>query len=93
MFDRFTAIRVLGRTASVAALVIAFAAPALAGSCPAGQMKTDARQPVTFAAKGVTIDRRKIALPESIKAVGTFELKVTLVSDVVATLKVEVVAK
>jgi large subunit ribosomal protein L9 len=46
-----------------------------------------------FAAKGVVIDRRKIALRESIKAVGTFEFKVALVSDVVATLKVEVVAK
>ena len=46
-----------------------------------------------FAAKGVVIDRRKIALPESIKSVGAFELKVSLVSDVVATLKVEVVAK
>jgi large subunit ribosomal protein L9 len=46
-----------------------------------------------FAAKGVVIDRRKIALRESIKSVGTFEFKVALVSDVVATLKVEVVAK
>ncbi len=46
-----------------------------------------------FAAKGVTVDRRKIVLPESIKNVGAFEFKVTLVSDVVATLKVEVVAK
>jgi large subunit ribosomal protein L9 len=46
-----------------------------------------------FAAKGVVIDRRKIALADSIKTVGTVELKATLVSDVVATLKVEVVAK
>ncbi len=46
-----------------------------------------------FAAKGVVIDRRKIALAESVKSVGAFEFKVTLVSDVVATLKVEVVAK
>ncbi len=46
-----------------------------------------------FAAKGVVIDRRKIALADSIKQVGAFELKATLVSDVVATLKVEVVAK
>ena len=44
-------------------------------------------------AKGIEIDRRKIELPESIKAAGSYELKVTLVSDVVATLKVEVVAK
>ena len=46
-----------------------------------------------FAAKGAVIDRRNIVLAESIKTVGTFELKVALVSDVVAMLKVEVVAK
>jgi large subunit ribosomal protein L9 len=46
-----------------------------------------------FAAKGVVIDRRKIALADAIKTVGAVELKATLVSDVVATLKVEVVAK
>jgi large subunit ribosomal protein L9 len=46
-----------------------------------------------FAAKGIEIDRRKIELPEAIKAAGSYELKVTLVSDVVASLKVEVVAK
>jgi large subunit ribosomal protein L9 len=46
-----------------------------------------------FAAKGVTVDRRKIELADSIKNVGEFELKVALVSDVFATLKVEVVAK
>jgi len=46
-----------------------------------------------FAAKGVVIDRRKIELAESIKAVGTYELRTVLVSDVTATLKVEVVAK
>jgi large subunit ribosomal protein L9 len=46
-----------------------------------------------LAAKGAVIDRRKITLAESIKTVGTFELKIALVSDVVATLKVEVVAK
>jgi large subunit ribosomal protein L9 len=46
-----------------------------------------------FAAKGVTLDRRKLDLKESIKSVGTYEVKVALVSDVTATLKVEVVAK
>jgi large subunit ribosomal protein L9 len=46
-----------------------------------------------FAAKGVVIDRRKIELADSIKQVGAVELSVTLVSDVVAKLKVEVVAK
>jgi len=46
-----------------------------------------------FAAKGIVIDRRKLELAESIKNVGTYELKVGLASDVSATLKVEVVAK
>jgi large subunit ribosomal protein L9 len=46
-----------------------------------------------FAAKGVVVDRRKIELAEPIKAVGTYELRTVLVSDVTATLKVEVVAK
>jgi large subunit ribosomal protein L9 len=44
-------------------------------------------------AQGHEVDRRKIDLPEPIKTTGTFEVRVTLVSDVVATLKVEVVAK
>ena len=46
-----------------------------------------------LAAKGIEIDRRKIELHDAIKAVGTFELKVALVSEVTATLKVEVTAK
>jgi large subunit ribosomal protein L9 len=46
-----------------------------------------------FAAKGIVIDRRKLELAESIKNVGTYELKVGLASDVSATLKVAVVAK
>jgi large subunit ribosomal protein L9 len=37
--------------------------------------------------------RKKIALAESLKSVGTYEIPVKLVSDVTATLKVEVVAK
>jgi large subunit ribosomal protein L9 len=44
-------------------------------------------------AQGHEIDRRKIDLPEPIKTTGSFEIRITLVSDVVATLKVEVVAK
>jgi large subunit ribosomal protein L9 len=44
-------------------------------------------------AQGHDVDRRKIELPEPIKSTGSFEIKVALVSDVVATLKVEVVAK
>jgi large subunit ribosomal protein L9 len=46
-----------------------------------------------FAAKGIVIDRRKIELADAIKTTGTFELRTVLVSDVAATLKVEVVAK
>jgi len=38
-------------------------------------------------------DRKKMHLPESIKALGTFEIPVKLMSDVTATLKVEVVKK
>ncbi len=41
----------------------------------------------------VTIDRKKIELKEAIKQVGEYALPVKLVSDVTATLKVEVVAK
>jgi large subunit ribosomal protein L9 len=44
-------------------------------------------------AQGVVIDRRKIHLPEAIKAVGSYQIPVKLVSDVSAILKVEVVAK
>jgi large subunit ribosomal protein L9 len=46
-----------------------------------------------LAARGVKVDRRKIVLAEPIKTVGKFELTIKLVSDVTATLKVEVVAK
>jgi large subunit ribosomal protein L9 len=46
-----------------------------------------------IAAAGVEIDRKKIHLTESIKSTGTFEATVKLLSDVVATVKVEVVAK
>jgi large subunit ribosomal protein L9 len=44
-------------------------------------------------AHGMTIDRKSIKLPEAIKSVGSFTVPVKLVSDVTATLKVEVVAK
>ncbi len=44
-------------------------------------------------ARGFKVDRRKIHLPEPIKSVGSFEITLKLVSDVTATLKVEVVAK
>jgi large subunit ribosomal protein L9 len=41
----------------------------------------------------LAIDRKKIHLPEPIKAVGEYAVPVRLASDVTATLKVEVVAK
>ena len=44
-------------------------------------------------ALGQTVDRKKIQLAEAIKNTGTFEVPVKLVSDVVATIKVEVIAK
>jgi len=46
-----------------------------------------------LAAKGTEIDRRKIELTDAIKTVGEYEVKLNLVSDIVATVKVEVVAK
>ncbi len=44
-------------------------------------------------AQGVVVDRRKIELAEPIKAVGSYQIPIKLVSDVSAILKVEVVAK
>ena len=44
-------------------------------------------------AAGVTIDRKKMQLAEPIKALGSFEIPVRLMTDVTATLKVEVVKK
>ena len=42
---------------------------------------------------GVEFDRKKMHLAEPIKALGTFEIPVKLLSDVTATLKVEVTKK
>ena len=44
-------------------------------------------------AQGIAIDRKKMHLAEPIKSLGSYAIPVKLVSDVVATLKVEVVAK
>ena len=46
-----------------------------------------------LAAQGFAIDRKKIQLAEPIKAVGSYDVPIKLVSDVTATVKVEVVAK
>ncbi len=44
-------------------------------------------------AKGLEFDRKTMHLPEPIKALGSFSIPVTLLTDVTATLKVEVVKK
>jgi large subunit ribosomal protein L9 len=44
-------------------------------------------------AKGLEIDRKKMHMPDVIKALGVYEIPVKLLSDVTATLKVEVVKK
>jgi large subunit ribosomal protein L9 len=44
-------------------------------------------------AQGLTIERKRIVLAESIKNIGSYEIVVKLASGVTATLKVEVVAK
>ncbi len=44
-------------------------------------------------AQGVEIDRKKMHLAEPIRATGTFEIPVKLLSEITATLKVEVVSK
>jgi large subunit ribosomal protein L9 len=46
-----------------------------------------------FGKAGLKLDRKKIALVEPIKAVGTFEVPIKLHASVSATLKVTVVAK
>ena len=46
-----------------------------------------------LAAKGVTVDRRKIQLNDPIKSIGEYALPVKLGFDVTATIKVSVVAK
>jgi large subunit ribosomal protein L9 len=59
----------------------------LFGSVTAKDIETAAK------ARGLTIDRKRIQLAEPIKNTGSYAITVKLVSDVVATLKVEVVAK
>jgi large subunit ribosomal protein L9 len=44
-------------------------------------------------AQGLMVDRKRIQLAEPIKSLGTYEIQVKLVSDVTATLKIEVVAR
>jgi large subunit ribosomal protein L9 len=44
-------------------------------------------------AQGVVVDRKKMQLADAIKATGSFQIPVKLLTDVTATLKVDVVAK
>ncbi|MEO6575852.1 MAG: 50S ribosomal protein L9, partial [Polyangiaceae bacterium] len=44
-------------------------------------------------AKGIVFDRKKMVLADPIKALGKFEIPVKLMTDVTATIKVEVVKK
>ena len=44
-------------------------------------------------AAGLDFDRKKMHMPDTIKALGTYAIPVKLMSDVTATLKVEVVKK
>ena len=48
---------------------------------------------VAIKAQGLAVDRKRIQLAEPIKSLGTYQIQVKLVSDVTATLKVEVVAR
>jgi large subunit ribosomal protein L9 len=59
----------------------------LFGSVTAKEIET------AIKAKGFKVDRKKMHLPEAIKALGTFEIPLKLIADVTATLKVEVVKK
>ena len=59
----------------------------LFGSVTAKEIESAAK------AKGLEIDRKKMHLPEAIKALGTYEIPVKVFADVTAVLKVEVVKK
>ncbi len=59
----------------------------LFGSVTAKEIETAVK------AKGFDVDRKKMHLPEAIKQLGTFEIPLKLMTDVTATLKVEVLAK
>ncbi|SRR5260221_10464573 len=59
----------------------------LFGSVTAKEIENEAKK------QGVALDRKKMQLAEPLKALGTFEIPVKLMTDVTATLKVEVVKK
>ena len=59
----------------------------LFGSVTAKEIENEAKK------QGVALDRKKMQLAEPLKALGSFEIPVKLMTDVTATLKVEVVKK
>jgi large subunit ribosomal protein L9 len=59
----------------------------LFGSVTAKEIENEAKK------HGVALDRKKMQLAEPLKALGSFEIPVKLMTDVTATLKVEVVKK
>jgi large subunit ribosomal protein L9 len=59
----------------------------LFGSVTAKEIENEAKR------AGVEVDRKKMHLAEPLKALGSFEIPVKLMTDVTATLKVDVVKK
>ncbi len=81
-----------GLAEKIGALKIVLARPVgedekLFGSVTAKEIEAEAKK------AGVALDRKKMQLAEPLKALGTFEIPVKLMTDVTATLKVEVVKK
>ncbi len=81
-----------GLAEKISALKITMARPVgedekLFGSVTAKEIEGEAKK------HGVAVDRKKMQLAEPLKALGTFEIPVKLMTDVTATLKVEVVKK
>jgi large subunit ribosomal protein L9 len=76
----------------ISALALTIARPVgednkLFGSVTAKEIENEAKK------AGVEIDRKKMQLAEPLKTLGSFEIPVKLMTDVTATLKVEVVKK
>jgi large subunit ribosomal protein L9 len=81
-----------GLAAQINALKITIARPVgederLFGSVTAKDIENEAKK------AGLPIDRKKMHLPEPLKALGTFDIPVKLMTDVTASFKVEVVKK
>ncbi len=81
-----------GLAEKISALKITMARPVgedekLFGSVTAKEIEAEAKK------HGVAVDRKKMQLAEPLKALGAFEIPVKLMTDVTATLHVEVVRK